>query len=110
MKIENLSSIQTEQNHNGTVSLKRLIEQGEEAGRVATLNYAWLESGMSLDPHVHEDGNEYYLFLEGEGQMKIGNETGAVKEDDFVFVPAKQEHSVVNNSKAVLRFITLRTY
>lgn len=110
MRIENLSSIPTEQNHSNTTFLKRLIEQGEEEGRVATFNYAWLESGMSIEPHVHEDGKEYYLFLEGAGKMSVGEETTPVIKGDFVEVPAKTQHSVENNSKSVLNFIVLRTY
>lgn len=104
-----LSKIKTEEVHGGTTFKKPLITQTEENGRVGTFNYAWLEKGMEVTPHKHPDGLEYYLFLEGEGEMLVGERWFVVTKDDFIIVPQNNFHSVKNNKEKRLVFITLRT-
>jgi len=105
---KNLKDIPTEMVHD-TASRKRLITIGENKGRLATCNYAWLEKGKQLEIHSHPDGEEFYLFLEGKGEMLVGNQWSAVEKDDFVTVPKGNNHSVRNNNDQNLVFITIRT-
>jgi len=108
MKI-NLKDIKTEKTHNGTTFRKRLITTEENKGKLATCNYSWLEKGEQLEEHLHNDGEEFYLILEGQGEMLIGEEWLFVKKDDFVTVPCNKMHSLKNNQKKDLTFLTIRT-
>ncbi len=108
MKV-NLKDIKTEKTHNATTFRKRLITTEENKGKLATCNYAWLEKGKQLEIHSHPDGKEFYLFLEGKGEMLVGDEWTPVKKDDFVTVPRRSKHSVKNNNNQNLVFITIRT-
>jgi mannose-6-phosphate isomerase-like protein (cupin superfamily) len=104
-----LKDIATEMTHGNTVFRKRLITMEENKGRLATCNYAWLEKGKQLETHSHPDGEEFYLFLEGNGEMLVSDQWTAVEKDDFVTVPKGSDHSVRNNNAQNLVFITIRT-
>lgn len=106
---KNLNDIKTEMTHSQTVFLKRLITVSENKGKVATFNYAWLEKGKQLETHVHPDGWEFYLFLEGKGEMLVGDNWFPVSKGDFVTIPPKNNHSLKNKHNQPLTFISLRT-
>lgn len=106
---QNIKDIATDLAHNNTTFRKRLITQDEHKGKLATYNYAWLESGKALTPHAHEDGEEFYFFLEGDGSMLVGDEWFTVSAGDFVTVPSEKTHSVKNDNKKNLIFMAIRT-
>ena len=106
---QNIKDIATDLAHNNTTHRKRLITQDEHKGKLATYNYAWLESGKALTPHVHLDGEEFYYFLEGDGSMLVGDKWFNVSAGDFVTVPSEKTHSVKNDNKNNLVFMAIRT-
>ncbi|HUD09535.1 MAG TPA: cupin domain-containing protein [Patescibacteria group bacterium] len=106
---KNLKDIATETTHDNTTFVKRLITPTGNKGRLATCNYAWLEKGKQLEIHAHPDGEEFYLFLGGKGEMLVGDSWTTVEKDDFVTVPKGSNHSVRNNNDQNLIFITIRT-
>ena len=104
-----INSIPTEITHQGTTHQKRLVPPGGSHGRLETMNYAWLEPGNQLASHIHPDGEEFYLFLEGSGEILVDTVWSSVSIGSFVTVPPQTEHSVRNTSDERLVFITLRT-
>jgi mannose-6-phosphate isomerase-like protein (cupin superfamily) len=109
MKKRKIISIPTELIHHSSVYRKSLIKTGEVKGKIATMNYAWLEKGMAIQPHKHPDGEEYYFFLEDHGVMRIGKEKILVQAGDFVKVPEANQHSLSNIETEKLVFLTIRT-
>lgn len=108
--LKHLTAIPTEITHQGTTHQKRLVTSEEKhKGTIATMNYAWLEPGMQLAAHTHPDGEEFYLFLEGTGQILVGDTWMPVDTGSFVTIPAGDAHSVKNSGKTILTFITVRT-
>ena len=105
----NLQKILTELAHGGTTHRKRLITVDQHKGEIATMNYAWLTQGKKLDAHAHPDGEEYYLFISGSGEMLVGEKWFPVGKDDFVTVPVNHMHSLVNHEADPLVFIAVRT-
>jgi len=53
--IENINTIPTEQNHQGTAFLKRLIKFGEGKGELQTFKYAGIKKGLQTDHHTQEE-------------------------------------------------------
>lgn len=108
--IKNLSDIPEEIIHNNTTHRKRLISNDEKhRGDIATMNYAWLEPNKQLEIHSHPDGEEFYFFLSGTGEMMVGDQWQAVKKGDFVTVPVGHAHSLKNTATDSLVFVTIRT-
>jgi mannose-6-phosphate isomerase-like protein (cupin superfamily) len=105
----NIFTSKKESNHLGAVDLVRLIKPNQIEGKVATMNYAWLEKDKFIEPHLHEDGSEFYLFIKGSGEMVIEGEKFKVKAGDFFEVSQGLMHSLNNQHKDTLEFITLRT-
>ena len=51
--------------------------------------------------------SEIYYILDGEGILKIDNESFQVKQDDSVFVPPKSEQFIENIGNSDLRFLCI---
>lgn len=94
MKIIHMNNIPKEHIHNNSISRKSLLKIGDVKGDIQTMNFAWLEKNMSLEEHTHEDCVEFFLFLEGIGQMTIGNKEIEIKKGDFVTVEKSEPHSI----------------
>lgn len=110
MHIKHTDNIPTELTHQGTTHQKRLITVDEHhTGDITTMNYAWLDPGSQLESHTHPDGEEFYFFLEGTGQILVGTEWLPVKPGDFVTIPAAFTHSLKNTGGINLVFLTIRT-
>jgi len=60
---------------------------------------------MSLAPkeeigtEIHEDGDQFFRFEKGEGEVVINETVYAVTDGDTVIVPAGAEHNVMNISE-----------
>ncbi len=107
---KNTADIQEEVIHNNSTHRKRLISSDERhEGDIVTMNYAWLTSGSQLETHTHPDGEEFYYFLDGTGDMLVDEDWFPVHPGDFVTVPPGQAHSLKNTTPARLVFLTVRT-
>ncbi len=107
MKKINIADISTTLAHN-EIKRKLLIKPNELKSKIQTVNYAWLEAGERFTPHKHDDCEELYFFLEGEGKMKINDNEFFVKKGDFIVVEIGEWHSVKNESNKKLIFFTLK--
>ncbi len=107
MKILNINKIPITLAHN-EIKRKLLIKPGNLKSKIQTVNYAWLEAGESFTPHKHDDCEELYFFLEGEGKMRINDNEFIVKKGDFIVVEVGEWHSVKNESNKKLVFFTLK--
>ena len=107
---KNINSIADELIHNATTHRQKLIAHDENhKGDISTMNHAWLDQGKQLETHEHPDGEEFYFFLAGTGQMLVGSEWFPVVKGDFVTVPQKNPQSLKNNGNEKLVFINVRT-
>lgn len=105
-----LNKIPKELTHNNTTHVKRLITSDENhPGTIATMNYAWLEPQKQLTLHSHPDGEEFYFFIEGTGEMLIHESWIMVQKGSFLTVPIGKNHSVKNTGNINLCFLTVRT-
>lgn len=107
MKKFNAKDIPITLAHN-QVPRKALIKSGDLKSKIQTINDAYLESGKGFTPHSHNDGEEIYYFLEGEGEMIINNQNFKVISGDVVVVGVGESHGLKNTSSKKLCFITIR--
>ncbi len=71
MRIKHLQAVPITQNHSQSVFRQALVQTNEIKGQLATMNYAWLNQGMHLEPHTHIDGYELYFIISGQGTITI---------------------------------------
>lgn len=55
-----------------------------------------LPPGAAVAPHYHKRTEEIYYILSGAGEMRVSDETGAVKSGDAIFIPRLHVHSLKN--------------
>ncbi len=53
--------------------------------------------------HIHTECEEVILILSGKGEIKIGEETFAMKQGDAVYLPTGLKHLIRNKGKEVMR-------
>jgi mannose-6-phosphate isomerase-like protein (cupin superfamily) len=58
--------------------------------------------------HKHQYHSEHVIVNEGEGMMKVGNDTFPIKKGDVIFVPRNTIHSVKTTGKKPLKVISIQ--
>ncbi len=104
-KKRSLSELPKEPTRNGAV--KRVLLRHEEVASpyLMFLNEVYVAPGETIAAHQHEDMEEIFYFLEGEGMMQIAEEAQSVVSGDRVIVPMQTVHVLTNTSDAEMKFI-----
>ena len=58
----------------------------------------------STSGHSHDNADEVYIFIEGEGTMELGDSVFPVKVGDLMLVPSGNFHKVHNKGEKNLSF------
>ena len=58
--------------------------------------------------HKHTTHSEHIYFLEGEGEMMIGEKKISVKKGDMIFVPKGTVHSLIVTSKTPVEVLSVQ--
>lgn len=66
----------------------------------------WIKKEVKL--HHHEKHTENVYILEGEGDMKLGDNTLKIKKGDWIFIPRKTNHSVIVTSETPMKVLSLQ--
>jgi len=64
-----------------------------------------LHPGKATTGHSHVKEEEVYIFLEGSGEMQVGEERLPVRKDDVVLVSGGKFHRMFNTGSGELRAI-----
>jgi mannose-6-phosphate isomerase-like protein (cupin superfamily) len=59
--------------------------------------------------HKHATHSEHVLVLEGEGLMRLGENSFNIKKGDLVFIPENTVHSVKCKSKMPLKVLSVQS-
>lgn len=65
-----------------------------------TVSKTYLKPGQETRGHSHDEQEEVYFFIQGEGQMVLGEEKFDVEEGSVVLIPKGKFHKVINKSNA----------
>lgn len=68
-----------------------------------------IKPGTTNEMHVHEDQEQVYFVLQGEGVIQIGDEKADVKAGDSIFLPVNEPHGFVNNSDKLVILLMIGT-
>jgi len=77
----------------------------EGRGSVISIWEMRLSKGEQVTPHAHADAAEYYVIVEGFGEMTVGEDKNTVLEGDVVFIPPGAAHTVKNEMDRDLRVL-----
>ena len=68
-----------------------------------------MPGGFEAPPHQHESTQEAWYFIEGKGQIRIGDEVIDVEPGMVVASPPKTPHALINPGPGLLRAIFIFT-
>ncbi len=105
IKKRHVDELQKEPTRNG--ALKRVLLRHEEVDSpyLMFLNEVYVAAGETITAHKHEDMEEIFYFLQGQGVMQIADETQPVIAGDRIIVPAQTTHVLTNNSDTEMKFV-----
>nr|BBH92656.1 hypothetical protein KTA_08550 [Thermogemmatispora argillosa] len=87
-------------------ALKRVLLRREEAlSALCFVNEVEVAPGETIHSHAHESMQEVFYLLEGEGLMKLGEQSLTVREGDCLLVPPLLPHEITNAGPLPLRFL-----
>lgn len=76
-------------------------------------NLTVLPAGKRAFPfHAHRSNEEMFFVVEGEGEVRIGEERHAIRAGDVIACPsggAEKAHQIVNTSNAELKYLAVST-
>jgi mannose-6-phosphate isomerase-like protein (cupin superfamily) len=102
MKVVEVKDVQSKPNPHG-VDARNLSDK--DSAQVAHIT---LQPGESLKKHITPVDVVFYV-LEGQGIVEIGEERKEVGADTLIESPAKIPHRWMNESKALVRILVIKT-
>lgn len=66
---------------------------GKDTNGQFTLIEQMNEPGVGIPPHVHENEDEVFQVIEGQVEMRIGEQTTILNSGDLIFCPKGVPHS-----------------
>ncbi|HIC49452.1 MAG: cupin [Dehalococcoidia bacterium] len=94
--------------HDGEGLIKRRNLFGSSSHLPVDIEIWELDEGVSEGDHTHGDNRpleEFYYFLEGTGEMTIGEEIIPVNINDAVMVPPGVDHGIRNTGQGPLKMM-----
>jgi mannose-6-phosphate isomerase-like protein (cupin superfamily) len=85
--------------------IRELMHPGVHGNAAQSLAEATVRPGASTRLHRHRLTEELYHFTQGEGVMRLGPETFAVRAGDTVCIPPGTPHCVENTGSIAMRIL-----
>ncbi len=97
--------------NNGFYTSRRARFSAAIGARQLGYNLTELPPGKSQCPfHSHRAEEEMFLILEGEGELRFGNERHRIRKHDVIACPtggAAVAHQIVNTGSTTMRYLSL---
>ncbi|MGE4049439.1 MAG: cupin domain-containing protein [Piscinibacter sp.] len=108
----NLDEVQFDDiEENGYYTSKRALFSAGIGARKLGYNLTELPPGKSQCPfHSHREEEEMFLILEGEGELRFGEQRFKVRRHDVIACPTggpEVAHQIINTGKMPLRYLSL---
>ena len=108
----NLADVEfTDIEENGYYTSQRAQFSAGIGARKLGYNLTVLPPGKAQCPlHSHRNEEEMFLILEGEGELRFGDQRYAIRKHDVIACPTggpEVAHQIVNTGSAVMRYLSL---
>ena len=98
---------------NGLYTSRRALFSAGIGARKLGYNLTELPPGKSQCPfHAHREEEEMFLILDGEGELRFGNQRLPLRARDVVACPAggpEVAHQIINTGNTILRYLAVST-
>jgi mannose-6-phosphate isomerase-like protein (cupin superfamily) len=87
----------------GNDDFRRVLYTGENLQLVLMA----IQPGEDIGAEVHEDHDQFFRVVEGQGEVEIDGVRSSISDGFAVIVPAGARHNVINTGDRPLRLYTL---
>lgn len=88
------------------VGLKKvLLSSAETPSAVTQIAVTSFKADETAESHVHPTMDEHYFFMEGEGEMTVGDTVCHCRPGDYLLVPAGSSHRLT--AVKAMKFMTI---
>jgi len=98
---------------NGIYTSKRALFSARIGARDLGYNLTVLPPGRAQCPfHVHRGEEEMFLILEGEGELRFGDQRYPIRKHDVIACPTggpEVAHQIINTGTSPMRYLALST-
>jgi len=99
--------------NNGYYASRRALFSASIGARKLGYNLVEIPPGKAQCPfHSHREEEEMFLILEGEGELRFGEQRFAIRPHDVIACPtggAEVAHQIINTGKITMRYLSLST-
>jgi len=68
-----------------------------------------LKPGTTIGKHMHEQVEEIFYFLEGEGEMLVADKKFRVTPGDAIRIEPQEAHDIINDTQELLKAIFIKS-
>ena len=104
MEVTNIAHVPAFTTKDGS-EIRELLAYRNSSIRNQSLAEARVPPGATTIAHRHVKTEEIYYILEGEGLMRLGDESCRVGLGDAIAIPPGTLHQIVNDGAAILKFL-----
>jgi mannose-6-phosphate isomerase-like protein (cupin superfamily) len=73
--------------------------------RITYVSLAKLQPTLSYETHDHQDHEEVYYIINGNGKIRIGDEVAQFRDGDIIYIPERTSHSITNDGNEMVEFL-----
>lgn len=93
--------------HHGGALSKVLVGVAENGARLVDYRISSYAPAAHVARHQHEEKEQIYHFLEGEGLLELGDMAHVVRSGDVAYIPPHLPHALQNTGLGRLVFIVV---
>jgi mannose-6-phosphate isomerase-like protein (cupin superfamily) len=86
-----------------------LMDAGELGSRNMSVTWLDVPGGVEQELHSHEEAEQVYVVVRGDGRMTVAGDTQAIRQGDLVMVPPATDHSIANDGDAELCCVSVQS-
>ncbi len=90
--------------HHTKATNRKLIDESVGARHFA-LWHGEMEPGGTAEFHVHDEMEQAFIVLEGEGLFRVGDQEYRLGGGDIIFIPSKQPHQITSVGDNTLKYL-----
>lgn len=86
-----------------------LMDAGELGSRHMSVTWIEVPPGASQSLHSHEESEQVYVVVRGDGKMSAAGDTEDMQVGDLCLIPPATDHSITNDGSSDLALLSVQS-
>ena len=84
---------------------KVFISSAQVDSKLTQVSYGKLLPGEIIEEHFHASMEEFFYFIKGSGVYIVNGTEITIRENTFIYIPARAHHQLICNNTESLEFV-----